>query len=275
MLKFGKIPDEVFKEIGLTPDMNAHGKVVERNATISQESQQRCKCLMHDRQIMLRKELVERTQAVIQKKAAAEQEKKEMQSTNVQRIIDKLIDSVPNGIFEERTLEYCELSQFSKLLTSQELADFIYAHDPKVLQKKDVHPHPHKVKLQDAKDAVESGAVLGNNGIWQAFMCRNNPNKLKPPPATKSEAASVNETEEIPHIQVLELGRNEARVVPSQLLEDSQWRELTTRLFGVENLVGDICFNNEMKGRADLLAGKLRDRLKSFLRRRVAPRICR
>ncbi|KAL7504250.1 hypothetical protein ACHAXN_006183, partial [Cyclotella atomus] len=196
-----------------------------------------------------------------------------MRSTNVQRIIDKLIDSVPNGIFEERTLEYCELSQFSKLLTSQELADFIYAHDPKVLQKKDVHPHPHKVKLQDAKDAVESGAVLGNNGIWQAFMCRNNPNKLKPPPATKSEAASVNETEEIPHIQVLELGRNEARVVPSQLLEDSQWRELTTRLFGVENLVGDVCFNNEMKGRADLLAGKLRDRLKSFLRRRVAPRI--
>jgi hypothetical protein len=64
----------------------------------------------------------------------------------------------------------------------------------------------------------------------------------------------------------MELGRNEARVLPSQLLEDSQWRELTTRLFGVENLVGDVCVNNEMKERADLLAGKLRDRLKSFLR---------
>jgi hypothetical protein len=124
--------------------------------------------------------------------------------------------------------------------------------------------------LQDAKDAVESGVVLGNNRIWQALMCHNNPNKLKPPPATESEAAAVNETEEIPRIQVLELGRNQALVVPSQLLEHSQWRELTTQLFGVENLVGDVCVNNEMKERAHLLAGKLRDRLKSFLRRRVA-----
>jgi hypothetical protein len=63
--------------------------------------------------------------------------------------------------------------------------------------------------------------------------------------------------------------QKEATVLPSHLLGDAQWLDYTNRLFGVENLVADISVNDEMKERGDMLAGMLRDCLKTVIRRRV------
>ena len=272
MLEFGRIPDEVFKEMGFRPDIDANGKLVERTATISQESQQRCKCLTHEHQIMLRKNLLEEARVVIEKKAIAAQEKHVSRLNSLRIIVEKLLNGIPDGIFEARTLEYCDLSQFASL-TSPELAEFIYAHDPKVLLKKDIHPH--KGFLQDAINAVESGTALADCRIWQAYMCRTETCKVEFQQTEIGDDGAPNEgtpdeEESISRVHVLELlTQKEASVMPSHLLGDAQWLDYTNRLFGVENLVADILVNDEMKERGDMLAGMLRDRLKTSLRRRV------
>ena len=71
----------------------------------------------------------------------------------------------------ERSLDQCTIDMFDKL-TSPELSDFIWAHDPNVLMKKDVPSN--KGKLEDAKYAVEHNSTADKNRIFTAHnMCRD------------------------------------------------------------------------------------------------------
>ena len=62
----------------------------------------------------------------------------------------------------ERSLNQCTVDMFDKL-TSAELSDFIWAHDPNVLMKKDIPTN--KGKLEDAKYALEHSSTANKNRI--------------------------------------------------------------------------------------------------------------
>ena len=62
MLEKGHISEEVYDDMDFPRDMDVHGREVRRDATISQESQQRCKELTHTFQIDERRE---RTEAIL------------------------------------------------------------------------------------------------------------------------------------------------------------------------------------------------------------------
>ena len=75
----------------------------------------------------------------------------------------------------ERSLDQCTVEMFDKL-TLPELSDFIWAHDPNALMKKDIPSN--KGKLEDAKYAMEHNSTADKNRIFTAYMCRDKPSKL-------------------------------------------------------------------------------------------------
>ena len=62
--EFGQISEEVFNRIGIPRDRDSMGREVMRDATITQESYQRTKCITHEHQIHLRQEMLLRNQQI-------------------------------------------------------------------------------------------------------------------------------------------------------------------------------------------------------------------
>jgi hypothetical protein len=62
--EFGHISEEVYDRLGIAKDRDGMGREVMRDATISQESYQRTKCLTHEHQIHLRKERLSQNQRI-------------------------------------------------------------------------------------------------------------------------------------------------------------------------------------------------------------------
>jgi hypothetical protein len=81
------------------------------------------------------------------------------------------------------TLDQCSLNHFAAL-SSPELADFIWGHDPNVLLKKDIPKN--KGSLADAINANNHDSTADNNRIFTAYTCCDLPNilssKQKKPP---------------------------------------------------------------------------------------------
>ena len=91
-------------------------------------------------------------------------------------IEEKLLNMIAeNSEVIERSLDQCTVDMFDKL-TSPELSDFIWAHDPNVLMKKDIPSN--KGKLEDAKYAIEHNSPAEKNHIFTVYMCRDKQNKL-------------------------------------------------------------------------------------------------
>ena len=73
-LEYGQISEEVYDRIGITRDRDSTGREVLCDATISQESYQRTKCLTHKHQIYLRiQRLVQNQRIEIKRKQLANQ----------------------------------------------------------------------------------------------------------------------------------------------------------------------------------------------------------
>ena len=176
MLDQGRIPEEVFDELGIPPDRDINGKVVMRNAGISQESQQRSKWLMHKHQIGLRKERIQCIEYDRSRKMEQYEQKIAEEINEVEAVETKLLISLSKDLGHETpTLVECTMSHFASL-SSPELADFIWGHDPNVLLKKDIPKN--KGSLVDAIAAIDNDSTADNNRIFTAYMCRNLPNIL-------------------------------------------------------------------------------------------------
>jgi hypothetical protein len=76
---------------------------------------------------------------------------------------------------QEALLDYCTVEMFGRI-NSSELVDFIWAHDPNILFKKNIPSN--KGKLFDAAKAIEHNSTADNNHIFTAYMCQNLPNIL-------------------------------------------------------------------------------------------------
>ena len=73
-LEYGHISEEVYDCIGIARDRDSMGREVLHDATISQESYQRTKCLTHEHQIYLQKERLAQNQRIeIERKQLANQ----------------------------------------------------------------------------------------------------------------------------------------------------------------------------------------------------------
>ncbi len=94
--EFGHISEDVYDRIGIPRDRDSMGREVMRDATISQESYQRTKCITHEHQIHLRKEMLLRNQQIeTERKVMANQkqlDKISRDSEIVQRLCKKLED---------------------------------------------------------------------------------------------------------------------------------------------------------------------------------------
>jgi hypothetical protein len=62
--EFGHISEEVYDRIGIMRDRDSMGREVMRDATITQESYQRTKCITHEHQIHLRMQMLLRNQQI-------------------------------------------------------------------------------------------------------------------------------------------------------------------------------------------------------------------
>jgi hypothetical protein len=87
----GHIPDTLLEDLGFPKDRDFDGKEVRRDATITQEARQRAKCLTHEHQMLLRKEL-------ILKRLATEKAKEAQNAINIQQLLEQ------NKECEERLL---------------------------------------------------------------------------------------------------------------------------------------------------------------------------
>jgi hypothetical protein len=153
-------------------------------------------------------------------------------------------------------------------LTSPELSDFIWAHDPNVLMKKDIPSN--KGKLEDAKYAVKHSSTADKNRIFTAFMCRDKPNKL----ILLQNTSPTNEiitTNDVGPTVVSFSGTvdHDQGDMPSSLLSDEAWIGRVCELFDAEYLIPAVSVTNEMKSKGDLLVKLMRGRLKSLLKKRI------
>jgi len=109
-----------------------------RAAGISQESYQQSKCLTHELRIDLRKESIKRIEYGQRCKADQLQQKHSKEVHSIGLIEEKLQNMIAeNAEVMERSLDQYTVVMFDKL-TSPKLSDFIWAHDPNVLMKKDI-----------------------------------------------------------------------------------------------------------------------------------------
>ncbi len=75
MIEQGRIPEDVFDDLGFPRDKDNNGHEVLRAVGISQESYQQSKCLTHEFQIDLRKELIDQIENDQRHKADQMQQK--------------------------------------------------------------------------------------------------------------------------------------------------------------------------------------------------------
>ena len=166
MVDDGHLDDSIFEEVGFPSDRNASGEMVRRNATISQESQQRAKWLTHQCQVDLRQSRLDQIDR--ERNRRKMEEKEDIQSRL--RL---------NVTCEEKLMDYLEKDGKSKCFTNismevlercnvQELQSFILTRSPDMQKSK----LPKKGKSNDAQNGER-------NLIHLAFSLRTKRNRLK------------------------------------------------------------------------------------------------
>jgi hypothetical protein len=284
VLDHGHIPDDVYDELDFDKDVDANGIEVIKCAGISNEKQQRSKCLTHQYQVQLRKAHVQKIEAESVRKEVAAKEKKNLKLQSLQRTIHKIqsiVASTNPNVDHDELLEHAELEDFDKL-RSPELAEFILAFDPKVNLTKEVPPH--KGKLAVAREALENEtpiADVDSRTLW-AWSCRTNEIKQcwkmeedahdggsdADTLALDVESAEPPE----PNTAVAEIvldGVDCNMIKPSDLLSSPMWLSSACRLFRIDRGSDPIStVTQDEKDRADLLVKILRGRMHTFMNRR-------
>jgi hypothetical protein len=130
MMEQGRIPEEVFDDLGFPPDRDVNGKEVLRHAGITQESYQRSKCLTHKYQVQLRRDRTEEIKAVQRQRLERKQQKLDAKTNELQRVEEKLLNMIADSDdVIDRHLEMCTVEMFNGL-NKDELKVFIEARVP-------------------------------------------------------------------------------------------------------------------------------------------------
>jgi hypothetical protein len=167
----GHVPDDKFDEFKFPKDEDPDGNLVRREATISQETNQRSKCLSHRHQVELRNLCKSEVEAASRRKKAVV-DNRIMKHFNVNVKCEEKLGELGDATFED--FVRCR---------GDELTSFLFVRDPTI----SVSKLPKKGKIADAKAGVD---VL----ILCAFSVRTDPILLRDPTqdeqATKQDATS-------------------------------------------------------------------------------------
>ena len=147
MMEQGRISEYVLSDLGFPRNKDVSGNEVLRTASIIQQSHLLSKRVTHNIQINLQKECIECIENEQKQKSDQLKQKRNEELHSIGLIEGKLLNMITeNEAVIERSLNQCTVDMFDKL-TSAELSDFIWAHDPNVLMKKDISSN--KGKLED------------------------------------------------------------------------------------------------------------------------------
>ena len=277
-LKNGHISEQVYDELGFPKDVDPHGNIVARDATISQESYQRAKRVNHPEQVRLREQRVQQIRTEERRVAESKRESKQKQIDIINKIRGRLLD--PDDHPEvEGEMDNCSLEQFAKL-SAKELIEFIVAYDPDFPTKSSITKSgmvkgDKDSEMKAAYEALENGtpSSIFNTKILAAYRCRNNDCKfdLQPLPLLPPVTATVEYEVNSSFVDVMVDGRECEGVLPSELLDTTgAWLGVSCELFHIDELIENliICVTDEMKEKADLLVKILRSRMNFMLESR-------
>jgi hypothetical protein len=248
----GHVPDDKFDEFGFPQDEDPDGNTVRREATLSQETHQRAKCLSHKHQVELRSLRRSEVESASRRKRAVV-DNRIMKHLNVNvKCQEKL------GNFGEATFE-----DFAKC-RGDELTSFLFVRDPTI----SVSKLPKKGKVADAEAGVD---VL----ILRAFGARTKPIRLKDPSEVTEQDATSEPLPAHRAAEVIEVRTDSARWTCSEqasaFFENKDWMSAVKLCFDPQGklMQEESTVSDEMKSRANSLQVQLTARLASHVSRRI------
>ena len=168
------ISDEVFMSYGFPSDTDAYGETVIRNATISQENQQRAKILTGEAEVLKRSQRDMEIELVARQKDELAKSRADNVVNGDMALINKLCTYAGLEATEDN-VKHCTIEHFWNL-KKDELHAFILARDVTITDKNkaDVKrlPHPNgKKSIADAKQGIR-------NALRVAFDLRAEPSQV-------------------------------------------------------------------------------------------------
>ena len=250
------IPDSVFYTLGFPKDIDSEGKVKVRLAEISQENQQRCKCLTGAAEVASRAKRKRDLEVEEQRKEGRTKARSDRKKSDA-LAVDQRLCSLASMEYSEANVAKCEMVHFSKL-RAPELRSFIVARDdayPSLIKTTSLY-HP-KTALQDA----QAGA---KNCVSVAFACREKKSKVLA--AMAENEATSNNTGDSPVVVStfsIVLDPSSSWLSAGDLLLDASW---LLRIVTVCDPDGKLLrreVNAEAAEKATLLCNILRARMRS------------
>ena len=231
MMEDGHINDSVFEELGFPLDMNSGGGHVRRDATISQESQQRAKCLTHQSQVEIRQERINKLQAEVVRNKLEKLEHLQHcldQNTNCEEKIKKMLETQNGNVNKDNNVSTATCETLARL-TVGDLTSFILSRNLELSKSK----LPKKGKVEEA--------IRGeSNLISLAFSLRSKENLLQ------------------------------KKVNASELLGNDAWVDCVWNCFHTSSALHHFpTVTDEIKSKADDLQTKLHHRLSKHLVSRI------
>jgi hypothetical protein len=259
------LSDADFISHGFEADIDAYGNMKIRDATISQENQQRAKCLTSIAEVSKRAKRLEEIDYETRRKEQLIQSKTNQKVSEDRALISKLCAMMELEVSEDNVAR-CELKHFDKLKAA-ELKAFIVARHPKYTKLADVahlkNPRGGK-SMEDAANGVE-------NCVSVAFGVRNE----------KSRLVDMNERHDdtsttaiaVPLTSRINLrGFNCVETKPSDILKDHAKVELLISTFdpnGKLNTLTESELSTDILNKADLLFVLLKTRFNTHVKRKA------
>jgi len=254
---------------GFHADIDAYGNEKIRDATISQENQQRAKCLTSVVEVFTRANRLEEIDLVTRKKEQLVKAKMNQKLMEDKTLIAKLC-AMMNLEPSEDNNGQCELKHFDKL-KAVVLKALIIARHPKYMMLSDVghlkNPRGGK-SMEEASNGVE-------NCISVAFGVRNEKRRLFEINKTLNVAVAVT----VPVTSRIHLsGLNCVEIKPSDIMKNHAKVELLFFIFDVNSKLSfsewhdataDANMFAEVLKKADLLFVMLSSRFQNHVKRKV------
>ena len=267
------LDDEDFMKLGFSPDIDAYGKIKMRDATISQENQQRCKCMTSLTEVEKRKVYHAEIDDELQRKEQLKELKKEQIISADWMVVEQLCDDAG---FEasEANIGLCTWDHFDKLSAPQ-LRLFITSRHPQWNKLSDI-AHLKRPRGKKSKDDLENGVA---NCISVAFELRHDKSRLlalNNMDVEDSNDVIAENSGEPMIVSVSPFKSTDNETKPSVILSNPEKVALMLRVFDPKGKLNIISFTTPMSdtdrkllGKADSLYLRLQSRLRVHIKTKV------
>jgi hypothetical protein len=268
------LDDEYFMELGFSPDIDACGKIKIRDATISQENQQRCKCMTGLSEQEKREKYRAEIDDELQRKEQLKELKKEQIISADWSVVKQLCD-IACVEASEANVGLCTWDHFNELSAPQ-LKLFITSRHPQWKKSNDIK-HLKRPRGKKSKDDHENGVV---NLISVAFELRHEKSRLlalnNMDVNDSNDVIAENILREPMIVTVSPFKSTDNETKPSEILSNPEKVALMLRVFDPNGKINIISFTTPMSdtdlerlGKADSLYLRLQSRLRAHMKTKV------